>query len=153
MFKKIMVALDGSPLAEQVVPKAVEAAELFQAELTLYRVISPLAKSYRGGVASVSAIESAERQLLDMAEVYLEKIASGIRKKGITVNVVTVLGTPYQEIVGYTENNNIDLLIMSTRGETGLTRWLLGSVTDHVIRGVSIPVWIIPPHAATQKVK
>jgi nucleotide-binding universal stress UspA family protein len=36
------------------------------------------------------------------------------------------------------------LLIMSTRGETGLTRWLLGSVTDHVIRGVSIPIWVIP---------
>jgi nucleotide-binding universal stress UspA family protein len=144
MFKRIMVTLDGSPLAEQVLPTAIEAAELFQAELTLYRVASPLAKSYRGGSASVSAIESAERQLLDIAKTYLERIASGIREKGISVNVVTVLGTPYREIVEYTEKNEIDLLIMSTRGETGLTRWLLGSVTDHVIRGVSIPIWVIP---------
>jgi nucleotide-binding universal stress UspA family protein len=43
MFKRIMVTLDGSPLAEQVLPTAIEAAELFQAELTLYRVVSPLA--------------------------------------------------------------------------------------------------------------
>ncbi|MBN1313153.1 MAG: universal stress protein [Anaerolineae bacterium] len=151
MFKKIMVALDGSSLAEQVIPKAVEAAELCQAELILYRAVSPLAKSYRGRSAPASAIESTERQLLAMAKTYLEEIASGIREKGVSVNTVTVLGTPYQEIVEYAEKNEIDLLIMSTRGETGLTRWLLGSVTDHVIRGVSIPVWIIPPHNASKQ--
>jgi nucleotide-binding universal stress UspA family protein len=150
MFKKIMVALDGSPLAEQVLPTAIEAAKLFQAELTLYRVVSPLAGSYRGGSASASVIEAAERQLLDMADAYLEEIASGIREKSIPVNVVTALGTPYQEIVDYTEKNDIDLLIMSTRGETGLTRWLLGSVSDHVIRGVTIPVWMIPARDAAE---
>lgn len=148
MFNKILVTLDGSPLAEQVLPTAVEAANLFQAELTLYRVVNPLAKSYRGGTASVSAIKSAESQLLAIANTYLGGIASAIQEQGIEVDVVTVLGTPYQKIVEYAEKNNVDLLIMSTRGETGLTRWLLGSVTDHVIRGVSMPVWVIPAHAA-----
>jgi len=150
VFSRIMVALDGSPLAELVLPTAIEAAKLFQAELTLFRVVSPLAKSYSGGSVPLSAIESAERQLLDMAKDYLEEIASGIREKDISVNVVAVLGTPYREIVEHTEKNQIDLLIMSTRGETGLTRWLLGSVTDHVIRGVSIPVWVIPAHATAE---
>lgn len=144
MFKHIMVTLDGSKLAEQVLPKAIEAAKLFNAELTLYRVVTPLAKSYRGGSASRSAIESAEKKIQVIANEYLEEIASDIRDEGITVNAVTTIGTPYRSIVEYTESEGIDLLIMSTRGETGITRWLLGSVTDHVIRGVSIPVWVIP---------
>jgi nucleotide-binding universal stress UspA family protein len=150
MFKHIMVTLDGSQLAEHVLPKALEAAKLFNAELTLYRVVTPLAKSNRGGSASRSAIESAERKILQMANEYLEEIASDIREKGITVNAVTALGTPYRLIVEYTENEEIDLIIMSTRGETGLTRWLLGSVTDHVIRGVSIPVWVIPARNSSE---
>jgi nucleotide-binding universal stress UspA family protein len=60
------------------------------------------------------------------------------------VHTVTELGTPYRKIVNYVEEHDIDLVVMSTRGETGLTRWLLGSVTDHVVRGVSIPVLVIP---------
>jgi nucleotide-binding universal stress UspA family protein len=144
MFKRILVTLDGSPLAEQALEKAVQIAETSQAELTLLRVVTPLLKSYRAGMATVSAIETTEKQLVEMAQTYLDDIAAGIREKGLSVHTVTELGTPYRKIVNYVEEHDIDLVVMSTRGETGLTRWLLGSVTDHVVRGVSIPVLVIP---------
>ena len=144
MFKRILVTLDGSPLSEQALEKAVQIAETSQAELTLLRVVTPLLKSYRAGMATVSAIETTEKQLVEMAQTYLDDIAEGIREKGLPVHTVTELGTPYRKIVNYVEEHDIDLVVMSTRGETGLTRWLLGSVTDHVVRGVSIPVLVIP---------
>ena len=144
MFKRILVTLDGSPLSEQALEKAVQIAETSQAELTLLRVVTPLLKSYRAGMATVSAIETTEKQLVEMAQTYLDDIAAGIREKEFSVHTVTELGTPYRKIVNYVEEHDIDLVVMSTRGETGLTRWLLGSVTDHVVRGVSIPVLVIP---------
>jgi nucleotide-binding universal stress UspA family protein len=144
MFKRILVTLDGSPLSEQALEKAVQIAETSQAELTLLRVVTPLLKSYRAGMATMSAIETTEKQLVEMAQTYLDDIAAGIREKELSVHTVTELGTPYRKIVNYVEERDIDLVVMSTRGETGLTRWLLGSVTDHVVRGVSIPVLVIP---------
>ncbi len=144
MFKRVLVTLDGSPLSEQALENAVQIAETSQAELTLLRVVTPLLKSYRAGMATVSAIETAEQQLVEMAETYLNGIADRIREKELSVNTVTILGVAYREIVDYVDEHDIDLLVMSTRGETGLTRWLLGSVTDHVVRGVSIPVLVIP---------
>jgi nucleotide-binding universal stress UspA family protein len=150
MFKRVLVTLDGSPLSEQALEKAVQIAETSQAELTLFRVVTPLLKSYRAGMATISAIKTAEQQLVEMAETYLDGIADGIREKGLAVNTVTILGVPYKEIVDYIEKQDVDLLVMSTRGETGLTRWLLGSVTDHVVRGVSIPVLVVPARGATE---
>ena len=144
MFKRILITLDGSPLSEQSLEKAVQIAETLQAELTLLRVVTPLLKSYRAGMASVSVIETTEKQLVEMAQTYLDDIAAGIQGKGFSVHTVTELGTPYRKIVNYVEEHDIDLVVMTTRGETGLTRWLLGSVTDHVVRGVSIPVLVIP---------
>ena len=144
MFKQVLVTLDGSSLAEQALPKAVQVAESFGAELTLLRVVNPLLKSYRAGAAIVADIEQEEKYLLEEALNYLNDLAATIREKDIVVNTITVLGRPYQEIVKYPEEKDIDLLVMSTRGETGLTRWLLGSVTDHVIRGVSVPVLVVP---------
>lgn len=144
MFERILVTLDGSPLAEQALPQAVQIAETTHAEVTLLRVVNPLLKSYRAGLAPAPAIDTVEKQIVEMAQTYLDGIAGGIREKGLSVNTVTIVGTPYREIVKYVEENGIDLLVMSTRGETGLTRWLLGSVTDHVVRGISIPVLVVP---------
>jgi nucleotide-binding universal stress UspA family protein len=81
MFKRILVTLDGSPLSEQALEKAVQIAETSQAELTLLRVVTPLLKSYRAGMATVSAIETTEKQLVEMAQTYLDDIAAGIREK------------------------------------------------------------------------
>ena len=144
MFRRILVTLDGSEMAEQALPTAVNHAKNFHSNLYLLRVINPLTKSYRTGLATISAIERAEEQLRIMAEDYLEGIATNLRAEGIEVKIVTRIGIPYKEIISFSDQNNIDLIVMCTRGESGFTRWMLGSNTDYVIRGTHVPVFVVP---------
>jgi len=144
MYKRILLTLDGSETSQQAMPVAVELAKRFGSELYLFRVIFPLAKSYRSGLASVSAIQKAEEQLRMLAYDYLDTFKEDIKKDGINTIVDSVIGVPYKEIIQYTERQAIDLIVMCTRGESGISLWLLGSTTDHVIRGSRIPVIVIP---------
>ena len=144
MYRRILAALDGSALAEQALSTAITLAEQLDSELFLLRVVIPLPISYRAGAASAAVIEAAERDAVLEAADYLDVVAEGIREKGFAVQVATRLGNPSKAIVEFVERNQIDLLVMCTRGQTGPTRWLLGSVTDHVVRGSSIPVVVVP---------
>ena len=144
MFKRILLPLDGSTISEQALPIAVSHAKSFNSTLVLFRVISPLSKSFRTGMATVTAIERAEEQLRRLAQDYLESIATNLREDNLEVSVDTLIGVPYKEIITYSEKNSIDLIIMCTRGESGFTRWLLGSNTDNVIRGTRVPVLAVP---------
>jgi len=144
MAKQILLTLDGSEMSEQALPVAIEYAKIFESELYLLRVINPLAKSYRTGLATVSAIQNAEEQLRVLAIDYLENVANKVREVGIPVKIFSLIGIPYKEIIQFSEQEGIDLIIMCTRGESGITRWLLGSNTDYVIRGSRIPVIVVP---------
>lgn len=144
MDKRILVTLDGSEMSEQALPVAIEHAKHFDSELYLLRVINPLAKSYRTGLATVSAIQNAEEQLRVLANDYLEGIANNVREVGIPVKDFSLIGVPYKVILRFSEQEQVDFIIMCTRGESGISRWLLGSITDHVIRGSRIPVVVVP---------
>jgi nucleotide-binding universal stress UspA family protein len=131
-------------MAEEAIPTAIALAEQFESELFLLRVVIPLPKSYRAGVASVAAIEAAEKEAVQEAADYLDGVAASIRERGLTVQVGANLGNPSKAIVEFVQRNQIDLLVMCTRGQSGPARWLLGSVVDHVVRGSSIPVVVVP---------
>jgi nucleotide-binding universal stress UspA family protein len=146
MYKRILATLDGSDMAEQALPTALTLAEQFSSELFLLRVVVPLPVSYRAGAASAAEIEAAETDAIQEAARYLEGVAADLREKGATVQVATRLGNPAKAILEFAQGNQIDLLVMCTRGQTGPARWLLGSVTDHVVRGSSVPVVVIPAH-------
>ena len=88
--------------------------------------------------------QNAEEQLRELANDYLEIIAKKVRNEGIHVKIFSLIGVPYKEIIGFSEQERIDLLIMCSRGESGISRWLLGSITDRVIRGSRIPVLVVP---------
>ncbi|MGD9144599.1 MAG: universal stress protein [Anaerolineae bacterium] len=144
MYKRILTTLDGSSLAEQALSTALTLVEQFESELFLLRVVMPLPISYRAGAASAAVIEAAERDAVQEAAGYLDGLAAGIREKGFTVQVAARLGNPSKAIVQFVERNQIDLLVMCTRGQTGPARWLLGSITNHVVRISSIPVVVVP---------
>jgi nucleotide-binding universal stress UspA family protein len=144
MYRRILTTLDGSALAEQALPTTLALVKQFESELFLLRVVIPLPKSYRAGAASAAVIEAAEGDAVQEAAGYLDGIAADIREKGFTVQVATRLGNPSKAITDFVERNQIDLLVMCTRGQTGPARWLLGSVTDHVVRSSSIPVVVVP---------
>ena len=144
MYGRILATLDGSDLAEQALSTALSLVEQFESELFLLRVVMPLPISYRAGAASAAGIEAAEKDAVLEAADYLDGVATGIREKGLGVQVATRLGNPSKAIIEFVHHNQIDLLVMCTRGQTGPARWLLGSVTDHVVRASPIPVVVVP---------
>ena len=140
MYKRVLVPLDGSALAEQALPHAIAQASHFQAELILLKVVEPFAHA-RG--MSLADLEQITQQSHTWAHEYLERLAADIQQQGILVQKVTVDGRPHTGIAEYAETNQVDLIVMSTRGQSGLSRWLMGSVADRVVRGAMVPVLLV----------
>jgi nucleotide-binding universal stress UspA family protein len=140
MYKRIVVPLDGSELAEQALPHALAQAGQFGAEVVLLKVLEPLRDVLYSAPAAVHTAEELSAQL---AHQYLEGVAAGVREQGIAVQVAEVEGEPYVEIIRYAEEQAADMIVMSTRGHSGLSRWLLGSVADRVVRGATVPVLLV----------
>jgi len=142
MYDRILLALDGSPLAEQALPHAIAQAERFEAELVLLRVLEPLRLS--SGLSPV-AVERTEERTRRLVQEYLESIAARVEEQGVPVRAVTVEGRSHLEIIRFAESNQIDLIVISSRGASGLSRWLMGSVADRVVRGARMPVLLVQP--------
>ena len=151
MYRRILITLDGSSVAEKALPTALVLAERFKSELFLFRVVIPLPISYRAGAASAAAIEAAEREAVLEAADYLDGLAARIQEKDFAVQVASRLGNPSKAIIEFIQQNQIDMLVMCTRGQTGPARWLLGSVTDHVVRGSPVPVVVVPAQTDYQE--
>jgi nucleotide-binding universal stress UspA family protein len=157
MFKKILVCLDGSELAEQILPYAVEEALHFQSKLVLFQVI-PEPVAFSPGIPGTAAapvqtdtmLEEAEKAL-NGARNYLEKIATPLRKKGIQVEAVSILGRAGDAILSYAEGNNINLIAIATHGRSGLRRGVFGSVADYVLRESGLPILVIRPQEREDK--
>ena len=140
MYKRVLIPLDGSILAEQALPHAIAQARHFQAELILLRVVEPFTHA-RG--MSLTDLEQIRQQTHIWAREYLERTAADIRQRGVLVQQVTIDGRPHKRIAEYAEANQVDLIVMSTRGQSGLSRWLMGSVADRVVRGAMVPVLLV----------
>jgi nucleotide-binding universal stress UspA family protein len=144
MFELILLPLDGSALAEEAIPYGVAHAQRFGSELVLLRILDPLPGA--GGV-SEETLEKASQRSREMALDYLGRLTEHVREAGVTSRVEVVEGRPYREIVRFAEDNDVSLIVISTRGESGLSRWLMGSVADRIVRGARVPVLLIPVRA------
>jgi nucleotide-binding universal stress UspA family protein len=140
MYKRVLVPLDGSALAEQALPHAVAIAERFQAELILLRVLAPLP---RPPTAIPAVLQKAEEASASLVRKYLERLVADVQERDIRVKLATIVGRPHLQIIQYAETNQVDLIVMSTRGHSGLSRWLMGSVADRVVRGAGVPVLLV----------
>lgn len=149
MFKKILVSLDGSKLAEQILPYAEAQALQFNSRLVLLQVItvSSAAIAGVGPVPSSGEIIAEQFNIAEQeAETYLKNIAQSLEAKGIKVEAVTLQGAQLGEgIVDYANKNDIDLIAIATHGRSGLGRAVFGSVADYVLRHSGIPILVIKP--------
>jgi nucleotide-binding universal stress UspA family protein len=82
------------------------------------------------------------------AETYLERLAQPLRKKGLKVDCVTMPGDPGETIVGYADENDVDLIALSTHGRSGLGRLVFGSVADFVMKKSGLPILLKRPQEA-----
>ena len=137
MWEKILVPLDGSSLAELAIPYAEVLAGAFASEVVLVHVNEPSESQYR-----------------HMHQLYIEGIAGQIRndirdyriggvEPVVTVNSVVLSGEPAEEIIGYTEKNDIGLVVMASHGRSGIMPWAMGSITNKVTQRISMPLLLI----------
>jgi len=135
MFSKIVVPLDGSSLAEGVLDRVEDLARLQGGEIQLLRV----AFFYPFPAADTKKFES---EVIEAAEQYLEKVSTDLEQKGLKVTVHVRYGDPAREILAHAEKYG-SVIVMSTYGRGGISRWAMGSVADRVIRGSKKPVLMI----------
>ena len=138
MFKKILVPLDGSKLAEKILSRVEWLAKTHDGEVTLLRVA--LASSFPGS-------DPVQHQLnvIREAEEYLAKAEDWLRDVGVKVNSVVRYGNDAQEIVDHARDREFDLIAMSTHGRSGLAQFVLGSVANKVINTATVPILLYRP--------
>jgi len=139
MFKTILICLDGSSLAEQVVQYAADVARRYSSRVVLLQVV-PSSVLISTGV-SVQTSKSVEQS----AMAYLEGVASSLKSARGAVDCVTAQGEPGEAIVRYAKENKVDLIAMSTNGRGGLGQSLFGSVAQYVLREAGLPILLVRP--------
>jgi len=141
MYKKILVPLDGSELAEKALGHAEELAKTYDAEIILFQV-APLMHVY--GVAELVTPFVVDDKQKEAAERYLTNLTNELKKRGFKVTTKVKIGLQVAaEIIDFAKENGVDLIIMCTHGRSGITRWVLGSVAHKVLTRAETPVLLV----------
>ena len=159
MYKHIMVPLDGSEVAECVIPQLEMVAKSCQPapKVTLVRVVTPL-KLYSGfeycGMVEYISPEQIQRLEDDSAKNakdYLVKQVNRLKKDGIMAEAQVTFGMASQTLTKYAEDNGVDLIIIATHGRSGINEWFWGSVAERVLKTSKIPVLMVRPDGSGLK--
>ena len=145
--RKILVPLDGSPLAERALEPALVIADAMQSDVTLLRVAPgretlPQSISPSGEDLGVERDIAAAQERAE-AEAYLQRIYGTRANRHLFFDVVTTGGDIADAIVSYADERHVDLIVMSSHGRSGIGRWLHGSVAEKVLRGADCATLII----------
>lgn len=144
-YKKIVVPLDGSGWSERAIPHAVDLAHSNGAELILLHVFKPPAPEYIDQLA-LAGQDDQLQQLREEKKQYLVSVRNQIRSEHVTVRVQMIEGAGVASIIcDYINEEQPDLVVMTSHGRTGIGRWLFGSVAHKVMQEIQIPVMIIRP--------
>jgi nucleotide-binding universal stress UspA family protein len=140
LYRNIVIATDGSENSRKAISYGIEIAKISGATVYAVHVVDTL--------SVVSDIWTAGKDLIhDMMIRDGKKILSETKKiiedSGVEVKDVLLNGHPGEEIIRFTENNNIDLIVMGTLGATGLEKFLMGSVAEKVVRHSKVPVMVV----------
>jgi nucleotide-binding universal stress UspA family protein len=153
MYRRILVALDGSATAEQVLPHVEALAERFGSTVVLLRAVTPperlMAAVVEPGTGvgvdpeTFQNIGQAERA--DARE-YLEKTAQRLEARGLSVDIEAPEADAADVIVARASEQDVDLIAMTTHGRGGLGRLIFGSVAEAVLRAAPCPVLLVRVH-------
>jgi len=139
MYKKILAPLDGSEFSECILEHAKSIAlGCSTPDVVLLMVVEP------------AQLEEDLREKVDTknkkaAKDYLAKVADRLKKEGLAAQSTVIVGKPADAILDYAAKNKVDLIVMSTHGRSGITRWAAGSVADRVMRNSPAPVLLVAP--------
>jgi|SRR3990172_11349303 nucleotide-binding universal stress UspA family protein len=135
-LKNVLVPLDGSPCAEDVLPLIEKLSTDLKASICLLRVV--IAHTFPG----VDPTE-AEVKVVREAEEYLRGIEDRLKAKGLKVDTHVRYGNDAEEILDHVAQKDIDFIAMTTHGRSGVKRWLLGSVAEKILRHATKPIFLV----------
>ncbi len=144
MYKHIMVPLDGSPLAEVVLPHVVSIAKgCAVPKVTLVRVVPPL--KFYGTEAEIPFMDTQnlEDTSMKFAREYVTEQAKKLSAQGIDVHTKVIFGVVTDELLDFARKSKVDLVVIATHGRSGVARWVWGSVADKILRGSRVPVLMV----------
>jgi nucleotide-binding universal stress UspA family protein len=145
MYKNILVPLDGSQLAECVLPHVESIAKgCGVPTVTFVRVLEPVNWPSAGEFyVSEKQIQQWDEQNRKEAQDYLARIAGRSKYNGIKVKTEVLTGLAADAITDYAAKNNVDLIVIATHGRSGVSRWVWGSVADRILRSACVPVFMV----------
>ncbi|SEN11204.1 Nucleotide-binding universal stress protein, UspA family [Halorientalis persicus] len=138
MGKRILVPVDGSEQSREACDFAMR--EHPEAEFVLLHVINPTEAGYSAGASFPAASEEWYEHAKEDAQELLEELEA--ENEGATVTTDTVVGKPARAIVEYAAEHDVDRIVMGSHGRSGVTRILLGSVAENVVRNATVPVTV-----------
>ena len=138
MYTDILVPTDGSPAATAAIEHAVDLAKTYDATIHALYVVD---------ASAFSSIEAGSELVIDALEEEgqraVEEVTDAAAEAGVDVETHVVSGTAYRRILDYIDSEGVDLVVMGTHGRSGVERFLLGSVTERVVRTADVPVLTI----------
>jgi len=143
-MRSIIVPLDGSELAESVLSTVVAVAKMLDLEVVLCRVYELPASAYYGAEDYLPNYDALKAQVQDEARSYLEQKVEVLKAMGLAkVSSVVLEGSGADEIIRFAQTHPDSLVAMCTHGRSGVKRWVLGSVTEKVVRHSGDPVLVV----------
>ena len=146
MYKRILVATDGSTLSKKAVNTAISLAALCGAELVALKVIPRYPQSYFEGSIplSVEDVKRVEKQWSEDGQAVVDAVKKTAAAKGVTVKAVTAKSDLVSDaVIAAAKKHEADLIVMASHGRRGIKRLLLGSETQHVLTHSHIPVLVL----------
>ena len=149
MYNKLMVPLDGSELAECILPHLETIARGCQIPtIVLVRVVDPSlppSSFISDGEFGLrrSDWDQLKKQRRATAEAYLENVRSRLDYKQAKLESVVLEGKVAEELADYATKNEVDLILIASHGRSGISRWVMGSIVDRVLRSACVPVLMI----------
>ncbi|MEF8784412.1 MAG: universal stress protein [Haloarculaceae archaeon] len=150
MYDNILVPTDGSVTSEVAVDNAVDIAEKYGATIHALYVIDVDATSYGLGTEQVDRIRQGHLddmpEVKDDADEATSYVAAAAEERGVDYEEHIRIGEPARAIRNFVEEENIDLVVMGSHGRSGLSRVILGSVAEKVLRRTHLPVLVVDSH-------
>ena len=137
MAKRLLVPVDGSDPADAALE------EYPDADITVLSVIDPTDVGYGSIEAAPSTFEHLQKSAEERTQKVLDEAEARAADHDMTVTAETVIGMPSRAIVEWAENNDIDGIVIGSHGRQGVTRVLLGSVAESVVRRSPVPVTVV----------
>ena len=145
MYTKIMVPVDGSKVAECVLPHVEALAKGSQVkEVVFVRVVEPFRVTSSGEfVMSEKEIARFDAEHKANAERYLKELVGRVNLEGVKCRWEVIIGTVADNLADYAAKKAIDLILIATHGRSGVSRWVWGSVADRILRSSCTPVLMV----------